>query len=423
MRTSKPMDSNVYKTLFVLGGAFLFGIVAAALAVGLRSDAGPSWAAVLWAMAFTAIGFAVGFLFAVPRSASTNPSGTTSHLQVNTNLEQISDWLTKAITGVALASLKELPADIQNGSYFVAQSLGGCFSEPCKSGGDFTSIAGAIFSFFLALGFLGGYVATRTFFTRLFVDSDATLDDKVESLSATDKTALSQAPVSFEQPSLTFDSAAEKAADALQAAPLSDDATPEALSLLGKAKLVAGKWSEAVAAYKKSVERLPNDPATLTEYAYALRRTGYAPTEVFNQLEKAEALVRGSIDKNVKRQVYEAATFEALYLPSPDGFEKAIVLGTRYGQDQTNLASGPVWVNLACAYGQKVRWLRSNRPEEDTAPLRAAALNAIKNAVQIDTRWKAQLRSLMEPSEIEAAQGENDLEVFRGDPDFQAALA
>lgn len=418
MDTSKWSERSIIYVLVAWSGTFFAGTIVAAFAVSLRSGAGRGWAAVLWAMAFAAIGFAVGFLFAVPR-VSPNQSSDPPHLQVNTNLEQISDWLTKAITGVALANLKDLPQYVANGSYFLAQSLANCPSSSCQQ--DFTSLGGAIFCAFLTWGFLGGYIATRTFFTRLFSESDSGLQARVEGIPQSDKTALAQAPVSFEQPSPTLNPAAAKAADALQAVPVGD-ASAEALTLLGKAKLMTGKWDEAAQAYQKAVEVKPDDPATMLEYAYALRRTGHSPFEVQATLEKSEGLLNAATDKTLKRQVYGALTFQSLYLPAPDGFEKAITFGRKYVDDPTNPESGAVWVNLACAYGQKVRWLKNTHPDQETSDLRKLALDAAKDSIRIDPRYKATLKALTEPSETEAARGENDLEVFRDDPEFKSVV-
>lgn len=275
---------------------------------------------------------------------------------------------------------------------------------------------------FLCGGFLFGYVATRTFFTLLFSGSDLSVNEKVDNLPSSARKALSQATVSFDAPPPTLDASATRAADALQGVTVTPDASPESLTLIGKAKLMAGKWDAAVQAYKKAVEQNLDDPGTLIEYAYALNRTGHSPLEVQKQLDIAVNLVKAGGDKNLKRRVYEAATYSALYLPAPDGFEKAIQLGEEYTGSAANPSSGQMWVNLACGYGQKVRWLKGNRPAEDTKPFRDKALAAAQAAIAIDTRWKATLLSLLEPSEAQAAQGENDLEVFREDREFQAAI-
>src|ERR1700730_13401118 len=64
--------------------------------------------ATLCSSACMALGWAVGFLFGVPRVGST-PAST----RINTNLEQISDWLTKILVGVGLTQLHKLPTALR----------------------------------------------------------------------------------------------------------------------------------------------------------------------------------------------------------------------------------------------------------------------------------------------------------------------
>jgi hypothetical protein len=52
------------------------------------------------------IGGLVGFLFGIPRTVqSSSPSTGATQYQGNTNLEQVSDWLTKIIVGVGLVQI------------------------------------------------------------------------------------------------------------------------------------------------------------------------------------------------------------------------------------------------------------------------------------------------------------------------------
>ncbi|MGD1096888.1 MAG: hypothetical protein ABSB35_33460 [Bryobacteraceae bacterium] len=295
----------------------------------------------------------------------------------------------------------------------------------CPTDNQLASTGGAIFCYFLALGFLFGYLATRTFFSRLFAASDSlpTLEDAVDSLPPGSATALSNAPVNVDQPPPTLNPAAATAASVLQALPVSADASPESLLAQAKAKLISGKWDEAIQAHKAAIEKKPADAGTLLEYIYALNRTGHSSTEVQNQLDKALDLVRAGGDKDVKRRVYEAATYIALYAPAPDGFERAIRLGEEYTKDSSNNPSGAVFVNLACGYGQRVRWLRANQPTQDTKPVRDAAFEAAQAASNLNTQWKRTLHDLMLPSDVQAARGENDLQVFADDENFRALLS
>ena len=63
----------------------------------------------MWALACLADGSLLGIVFGIPRSASqihfTRPEDDRPEFQANTNMEQISDWLTKILVGAGLVDL------------------------------------------------------------------------------------------------------------------------------------------------------------------------------------------------------------------------------------------------------------------------------------------------------------------------------
>ena len=93
--------------------------------------------AVLWALAYFTVGATIGFLFGIPRvlqqdvtparssDAGAAPSVTsaTYNLRVNTNLEQISDWLTKIFVGLGLVELQRVPDHLNRAATFIAFGL------------------------------------------------------------------------------------------------------------------------------------------------------------------------------------------------------------------------------------------------------------------------------------------------------------
>jgi hypothetical protein len=94
---------------------------------GFSSGAEPLTAALLLSAAALVVGVFLGFLFGIPRSLQTeNSSGThpkegagtgaesnqetpKPQYKANTNLEQISDWLTKILVGVGLTQFNNIP--------------------------------------------------------------------------------------------------------------------------------------------------------------------------------------------------------------------------------------------------------------------------------------------------------------------------
>ena len=102
---------------------------------------------VLCSSASMALGWALGFLFGIPRAAAT---GTSTH--INTNLEQISDWLTKILVGVGLTQLQQLPRALRGLAGYISKDFG-------NSGNDVLSLSMVLF--FGTVGFLVGYLLTR----------------------------------------------------------------------------------------------------------------------------------------------------------------------------------------------------------------------------------------------------------------------
>jgi hypothetical protein len=76
---------------------------------------------------------------------------------VNTNLEQISDWLTKIIVGETLVELKPAMERIESAAILIGESLA-----------NKKSFAYAILVYFSTSGFLGSYLLTRLFLQRAF---------------------------------------------------------------------------------------------------------------------------------------------------------------------------------------------------------------------------------------------------------------
>lgn len=107
-----------------------------------------------------------GFLFGIPRALQQAPAANTTHVDsttryaINTNLEEISDWLTKIIVGVGLIQLGQI-ADLLG--QLVESLVPGLGGQPSSR-----LVAGAELAFFGTWGFLIGYLLTRTYLTGLF---------------------------------------------------------------------------------------------------------------------------------------------------------------------------------------------------------------------------------------------------------------
>jgi hypothetical protein len=171
-------DLVVTASFFAL--LLLFGMALLAFQFG-RAAAGP----ILWGLACFAVGAMVGFLFGIPRilqreqpsgGAGTDaaappasaPAGEGQRgaysLRVNTNLEQISDWLTKILVGVGLIQLQTLPKQALLLAELIARSMGG--------GDAHVALACALIIYFTVGGFATGYMLTRLYLQGAFARAD-----------------------------------------------------------------------------------------------------------------------------------------------------------------------------------------------------------------------------------------------------------
>jgi hypothetical protein len=139
----------------------------------------------LTAGASLAAGALLGFLFGVPKSQSTQSANsgeavasgsaatTGSQFGANTNLEQISDWLTKTIVGVSLVELSKVPPLLNKLAQYIAAGMSA--STPQSQ-----AVVLVILVYFISAGFLTGYLWTRVELTRAF--NDSTLSKRVSDL-------------------------------------------------------------------------------------------------------------------------------------------------------------------------------------------------------------------------------------------------
>lgn len=135
-------------------------------------------------------GSLLGFLFGIPKRLqhnSVNPSNQQSDsadqdisenisYQQNTNLEEISDWLTKILVGVGLTELSRLPEFLRTYANFTATGLG---DSPTSR-----VFAVALLIYFMICGFLLTYLWTRRYLARAFQEGDldsrfSQIEDKV----------------------------------------------------------------------------------------------------------------------------------------------------------------------------------------------------------------------------------------------------
>ncbi|HKB32302.1 MAG TPA: hypothetical protein VKF16_00390 [Candidatus Dormibacteraeota bacterium] len=156
--------------LFGVVGVILIGLVPIGLysnAIGGKSGPSIFSLALLLGLAALMGGGLVGFLFGVPRrlQEAGPANGPVSQGWVgNTNLEQISDWLTKILVGVGLTQILQIPGQLQRLTAFLAPAFG---NQPSSQ-----IFALGLLGYFSIAGFLIGYLTTRLLLGRAFIMAD-----------------------------------------------------------------------------------------------------------------------------------------------------------------------------------------------------------------------------------------------------------
>ena len=184
---AEPMteSSRAFFALWVVMGVGLLGIILYAIQASTLGDGLVRiGTGVTAATASMVVGGVLGFLFGIPRTfqgdqpskrRTNEPTRTDTRFdyRANTNLEQISDWLTKILVGVGLTQLTTLPDRLQQVATYVAQGLGESPSAP--------AFAGSLLVVFNVCGFLLSYLWTRLYLAGEFQKADdfITLHDQV----------------------------------------------------------------------------------------------------------------------------------------------------------------------------------------------------------------------------------------------------
>jgi hypothetical protein len=379
---------------------------------------GQAYIEILWAFAWFAAGFVFGFLFGIPKvlqtaikpqvpvtaGLTTNDNSKASpasgestvpyQLRVNTNLEEISDWLTKILVGATLTQLVKIPGLVGAAATYMGKGLGGPSPD---------ALAAAILIFFSTTGFFSGYVLTRMFFSGAFSRSDQqNLVSGV--LSVVNLKQLKDLRVAIGEDRV-IDSAVRETAEKSRSVKITGALSGTVAGAVAKGAMVTGDSSRAVQAAAVALANNPDDPRTHLDYAVALYKANAGSAIILMELEKAHDLLTNGIDPAVKEDIYNSIVYLALYQAAPEGFTKAIEYAQEFVKTSSPSGSG-LWINLACAYGQQYSFLKSASSNvEELKTSEQNALSAVKKALETDPSSKIRLRELSDRS----AKVDNDL--------------
>ena len=157
-----------------VGGGTLVAVAVGLLGIGLYAGIQgrarfltSASVALMVALACLVVGGALGLLFGIPRAGRDDlpegDGGAAMPFRANTNLEEISDWLTKILVGVGLIQLGELSEPLGRLVTAVADGIGGDSPNP--------SFALALLLYFTLVGFLASYLVTRLYLPRAFTSA------------------------------------------------------------------------------------------------------------------------------------------------------------------------------------------------------------------------------------------------------------
>jgi len=159
--------------IIIVASAMLVVIIFVAILAASQPKPGQTLAiGLMIAVAATASGGAIGFLFALPRSVTISvPMGAAKPsrgltVRPNTNLEEVSDWLTKIIVGLTLTQLGRIPSAAAH----LFTVLGAALGTPPES----VIFAGCLVVYSFIIGLVNAWLATRIYIERWMEGSDST---------------------------------------------------------------------------------------------------------------------------------------------------------------------------------------------------------------------------------------------------------
>lgn len=111
----------------------------------------------MWATAMGASGGLLGLLFGIPRAMRSRSEADRNRYRENTNLEEVSDWLTKVLVGASLTQIGGILDRLAQVGEFLSPALA---RESDKTNAAAAFAIGITVFYFIA-GFVIGYVLTR----------------------------------------------------------------------------------------------------------------------------------------------------------------------------------------------------------------------------------------------------------------------
>ncbi|MDP2409079.1 MAG: hypothetical protein Q8M26_02210 [Pseudolabrys sp.] len=379
-----------------------------------------------------AVGGLLGFLFGIPRTlqgnvvvnspAASTPAGATPAATTtgkgsaqpgrafagNSNLEEISDWLTKIIVGVSLVQAGTIYAHVVS----LANRFKASVSEAPGADVMFMLVLTAA----LVGGFLFLYLETRTRVMSLLTDVEAVIGPTPALEEPAIKTAL-QTPIGGRGTNVTPSSTED---EQLLRVPYGALKTGAELAAWGSAQARAGNFQAANQALRDAIAKEPDKKDYLVRLADVLERQG--------STQAAQALIAEAEQKEGDNlALLKRDLVQVLYEPAPESFQKALPIAAKLlaRPDGANDPFVRLWT--AAAEGQRFAWLaQNNGSEADKQNARARALAEVKKTIELspdpNSSARVLLRNMLDPSQANSVTEDNDLEVFKNDEEFKTVI-
>lgn len=326
------------------------------------------------------------------------PSRPIALSRVNTNLEDISDWLTKTIIGVGLTQLYNMPPF----ALHVARVLNDRGLQWRDGGEAFVLM---VLIYFGVGGFWLGYVGTRTVLTKLFdaVDGSGAGDATGSALERYEGARLDLAGRGI---AAATDRQTEATDCLLLRLPRQSVKSVTELAAWASAHARAHNYGMAAAALEQVARLVPGE---------AVKQQLAAVYTAAGRFADSDFLLRDA-------PLNEVVLANALAEAPPRGFSKAADIGEKMLTTQGDVGTVRLHAWLAKAYGQEHAYL--TLMETDPAKLeatRAKVVREVAATVSDEPAMKAPLREAWDPSGGASRRG--DLaSIDAADPDLTKLL-
>jgi hypothetical protein len=354
--------------------------------------------AMLICFAAVCVGGILGFLFGVPQP--NRQETASSSWQVNTNLSEISGWLTKIIIGVGLVEIKSIISDAASFSRYVGSELFGGLAAA-------RLVLPALMLVGVILGFILAFLITQLVLAPLISEvvlSSLHASSAVLSPIPPDSLVLAPNPVRASvagpAPEAGSTAAVEKpsalelqAALNIQSLPLDRIDEPAMIKVWARAQAVLNQYVAASSGYTKLLEKI-RTPEVLVEAARVFFANEDKP--MARRLLDEAAARRNDAPAEMRASITFDAANRALYDPPPGGFNRALDLlddETLKTDDQ-----GKLHVLRACANGQRFKFRAAELTDNARNLLLQSIIADLKHSLTVNKAQLEWVRYLIDPA-------------------------